>query len=195
MQNYNLVMLDEIEISQPVAKVVDLRSDEATDSSIDDYKRWTVVLEKIQGHRELLDIGIGRGQFPDVCKFTGDFDRVIGADFRAHSKLRNDSNFEYVTYDLTIPPPEHLKAELVTCLECIEHVRSPAFDKAVHNLKEIAKNRLIVTVPFMEKEPIPRYHYQRFTAERLQSLFPDSEITMFAIGRSIRWAMADWRKA
>ena len=195
MNTYKLVMLDEIGISEDVAKVRALREEEKTDSSEDDYKRWSIVLEKSEGHRDILDIGIGRGQFPDICKFSGKFDRVVGADFRPHSMLRNDSDFEYAAYNLTIPAPKHMKTDLVTCLECIEHIKDPGFDKAVENLKDVALNRLIVTVPFMEPLPLPHYHHQRFTAERLASLFPGSEITMFAIGRNIRWVMADWRKA
>lgn len=96
-----------------------------------DYQRWSLVLSMLRDGDDLLDIGIGRGQFPDAAVSTNMFGRVRGADRKQHSLYRNDNQFEYVEYDLTTPPPAELRAQVVTCLECIEHIADPAFDAAV----------------------------------------------------------------
>jgi hypothetical protein len=153
-----------------------------------DYQRWSFVLSLIGSTDDLLDIGIGMGQFVDAAMRSARFGRVRGVDRKPHSQLRNLLGFEFVSYDLT-QPPASLSADVVTCMECLEHIPDPHFDIAVHNLFEIARNRLIVTVPFEEREPLPPYHHQRFDEARLERLFPGAEL--YQLGN---WALADLRR-
>jgi hypothetical protein len=158
-----------------------------------DYRRWSVVLDRLdQG--DLLDIGIGMGQFCDAAVRSRRFTRVRGADRKLHSGYRNFTGFEFVNYDLA-QPPCGLSAQIVTCLECIEHIQDPTFNKAVHHLKMIATERLVLTVPFEEPEPISRYHHQRFTLDRLTSLFPDATFEVMDKGGGASWALVDIHKS
>lgn len=177
------------ELHPAVEQVRRLRGDEATA----DYCRWSLVLRKLDAGNDVLDIGIGRGQFADAVMLTKQFARVRGADRRKHSKYRNDTGFDYVEYDLTTAPRDSLQAQIVTCLECIEHIPDPAFASAVRHLQALARERLIVTVPFEEPEPLPSMHRQRFTRERLEGLFPGGEICLLSKGATVRWALIDWR--
>ncbi len=155
-----------------------------------DYQRWSIVLRRLNGG-DLLDIGIGLGQFPDAAVRSRKFTRVRGADRKPHSEYRNLIGFEFVTYDLTTDPGD-LAADVVTCMECIEHIPSPGFDDAVANLKRITRKRLIVTVPFEEPEPLPHYHFQRFDMTRLEKLFPGARIDVLQ-WEGTPWALVDWR--
>lgn len=158
---------------------------------IQDYKRWSYTLDLIREHSDLLDIGIGAGQFVKAAALTKTITSVKGADYRKHSNLQEGLHFEYVTCDLTKKQSEDLSAEVVTCLECIEHIANPGFKTAVENLLAMARERLIITIPYAEPEPLPRYHYQRFTDNRLEQLFPDGKITLMATNKTIHWALVD----
>jgi hypothetical protein len=160
---------------------------------IADYRRWSVILDRL-GKGDLLDIGMGMGQFCDAAVRSGRFSRVRGADRKLHSAFRNLSGFEVVSYDLAQPPNE-LRSQVVTCLECIEHIPNPAFALAVDHLRNIATERLIITVPYEEPEPIPPYHHQRFTLDRLNSLFPDGTIEVMDKGGGTAWALVDIYKS
>lgn len=156
-----------------------------------DYLRWSVVLERLDGG-DLLDIGVGMGQFPDAAVRSGMFRRVRGCDRKKHSGYRNLLGYEFVAYDLTTDPGE-LSAEIVTCLECIEHIPDGPFEIAVSNLKRMARSRLVVTVPFEEREPLPSYHHQRFDMGRLKTLFPTGTIEVLRKESSSAWALVDIR--
>lgn len=158
---------------------------------VPDYRRWSYILSLIEKKYEcLMDIGIGHGQFIESASRSGMFGRIKGADIRRYSGPL-EHLFEFVSYDLTTAPDRNLRSPIVTCMECIEHIPDPLFDQAVANLKVLATQRLIVTVPYSEREPLPKFHHQRFTVRRLVSLFPNSEITLLAYGSSIPWALVD----
>jgi hypothetical protein len=157
-----------------------------------DYRRWTYILDVLGRHDELSDIGIGHGQFVQAARNSGKFGRIKGADIRRYEGIEKVNGFDFIQYDLTTQPPTDLRSGVVTCMECIEHIAGPDFDTAVANLKRLARARLIVTVPYAEKEPLPSYHFQRFTVRRLLDLFPGGEVTLLANGPAISWAMVDW---
>lgn len=144
--SFPIVNLDREPMHPAVTWARALRSDVEKDSGRYDYLRWSLVLSEIANARDLLDIGIGRGQFPDAAKNAG-LVRVRGADRKRHSQLSINADWDYVEYDLTAEPPRDLKSDVVTCMECIEHIKDPGFAAAVENLKALALKRLIVTVP------------------------------------------------
>jgi len=156
---------------------------------LNDYRRWSVVLSMLDGG-DLLDIGIGMGQFPTAAMKSKRFSRVVGADVRPHTSLRNTENFELIKYDLTKAPGE-LSADIVTCMECIEHIDDRFFQAAVDNLIAMARKRLIVTVPFEEPLPLSTYHKQRFDEPRLKSLFPGCQLRFLKLENRVQWALVD----
>lgn len=157
-----------------------------------DYRRWTVALSAIEDGGELIDVGIGIGQFPAIALRSGKFEQVTGADMRPHSALQKVDGYHFEAYNLCNHPGV-LSADVVTCMECIEHIASPDFEKAVEHLKMMTRRQLIVTVPFEEELPLPPYHKQRFDTARMQQLFPGCSLTYLAIEGKKQWVMADWR--
>lgn len=163
------------------------------DSTSWDYARWSFVAGMVAGCDDLLDVGIGMGQFPDAMNYCG-IARIRGVDYRKHSLLTNETGFEFVIHDITDPPQPDLQAQVVTCMECIEHIPDPQFSAAVAHLKAMARERLIVTVPFEEPIPLPSFHHQRFDQKRLSELFPGSDLILLAKAEKVRWALVDWRR-
>jgi hypothetical protein len=193
-----VLLLEEVAIGPQLKSVLDdFKARHAAGAPIGnglnliDYRRWSHVLDLIPDGSDLLDIGVGLGQFVNAAMLSGRFQRVRGADYRPHSGLQFLTDFELLRADLTRAPD--LSAQIVTCMEVIEHIKTPGFDAAVDNLKKMTNERLLVTVPYAE-HPLPSYHHQRFTVDRLDALFPGGEITLMAEGRTIRWALVDWRK-
>lgn len=160
-----------------------------------DYRRWSFVYDLIPSDVTLMDIGIGAGQFVNSASRSNRFESVIGVDYKYGTGLKQVSaHWTLVIQSLAAQRiPTSLRAQVVTCMECIEHIADPQFDVAVKNLKRMAEERLIVTVPFEEKLPLPRYHKQRFDMDRLNALFPGAEITLISWKGQPLWAVADWR--
>lgn len=160
-----------------------------------DYRRWSFVYDMIPSGVTLMDIGVGAGQFVNAAGRSQRFESVMGVDYRYGSGLKQvSSHWTLVIQSLAARRiPASLTAQVVTCMECIEHIADPLFDVAVANLKRMATERLIVTVPFEEKLPLPRYHKQRFDMGRLNRLFPGGEVTLITWRETPLWAAVDWR--
>jgi hypothetical protein len=64
-------------------------------------------------------------------------------------------------------------------MEVIEHLPDGKLERVLAQLRRVAARRLIVSVPFCEPLPLPHYHQQQFTAERILSMFPTAKFTLF----------------
>lgn len=130
-----------------------------------DFRRWSYVLGLIRPVAdeipELLDVGVGLGQFATIASQTGWFKSVRGAD-RMRCEGLDESRFALSIYDITTKPSREMRADIVTCMECIEHIPDPEFGQAVANLKLLARKRLIVTVHMPKRAaselPSPALH-------------------------------------
>ena len=143
----------------------------------------------MKGYNSILDIGPGFGQFVNACSRSGWFRSATAADIREASGLIKEPGVNYVTLDIrSLKVDATLQAEVVTCLEVIEHLTNAGLALAIMNLRKLALRRIIVTVPYYE-ETRPKFHLQSFTLSRLRTLFPEGDITLIAEKRSILWAM------
>ena len=72
--------------------------------------------------------------------------------------------------------------DTVVCLQLLEHFNEANFTKALSELRRIAKDRIIISVP--NKEMIPdKSHIQKFTYESLFNLLKDHGPVMFLPGQ------------
>ncbi len=140
-----------------------------------------------------MDIGIGSGAFVNAVYSTGMMSRVAGMDRNRRSDFHQIHEWQFWEHRLQEPIRDEFKADVVTCMECIEHIPDPDFSRAVENLKALANKRLIVTVPFMEY-PLAKFHSQRFDLERLHLLFPGATLTLLAKSKTLPWVLVDWKK-
>jgi len=163
----------------------------------EDYLRWAYVLRVLLADnpgQSLLDVGVGAGQFVNGAARAGFFSKVTAMDRERHSSFVQLTNkFAAIQKSLTMPQQNKLRHDIVTCMECLQGIKTTAFEMAVQNLRFLAKKRLIITVPFREPLPLPKHHFQEFDEIRLRELFPDAGIKLMAIGRKLQWAMVDIR--
>lgn len=162
---------------------------------VEDFRRWARVLNLLFADtpgQSLLDVGIGAGQFVNAAAHSGHFSKVTGLDREKHSSFKAlTARFGYVQKSLIMPQQPKMRHDIVTCMECLEHIKTMALQTAIDNLRYLARKRLIITVPFREPLPLSTYHFQHFDEERLAALFPDARISYLACGRRLQWALVD----
>lgn len=162
----------------------------------DDYQRWSYTLEQIDPAGSLLDVGIGVGQFVIAAHESGKFSEVVGVDIRPHSKLVKAPEIDYHWANAAELPFARNSFEVVTCMECLEHMDTDTMLRAIGELRRVCAGRLIMTVPFEEPEPLPKHHVQRFDADRISELFPSAEVTLMYKKDGIwPWAMIEEQPA
>lgn len=85
-------------------------------------------IARLEGCRSVLDYGCGKG--------------TIGAILRARSDL------DVREYDPAIAGKDHAPqpADLVTCLDVMEHIEPPCFDDVLADLRRLSTKRLFVDV-------------------------------------------------
>jgi len=155
-----------------------------------DYARWSFVLEKIPDNSSILDVGVGVGQFVNAAARSGRFAKVSGLDIRQHPQFISS---EIGDVDISYENARNMSFksqsyDYVTCMEVIEHLDTDEMMDTISELRRIAKEKILITIPYCEKEPIPSYHKQRFTISRIQELFPNGDVKLCTRDRWIEWA-------
>lgn len=89
----------------------------------------------------LLDVGCGRGYWLNRVADEAEF-ILTGCDLYDNVPLKNGV---YIKADVEKLPFDDNSFDIVTCQHTIEHVRNP--QKAVSELKRVAKNQLIIVTP------------------------------------------------
>ena len=140
-------------------------------------------------------MGVGAGQFVHaMSKSTRNFKSIKGLDITKHSKfISDDDGLEMIYASIGEIPLKDNSVDIVTCLEVIEHLDSKLMLQGVKELRRVAKSRMILTVPYCEKEPLPHFHKQRFDLTRIKRIFPNAKITFFSLKNSMAWIMIDER--
>ena len=136
------------------------------------------------GTRTLLDVGCGNGKFGHYLNENRPEIEVTGVD-------RSETALSYVQFNkvqapITAIPLEDLSFDTVTCLQVLEHLHAPATAPALDQLARLARDTLIVEVPFAEniagnRTTCPRctttfnvdLHIDSFDEARLKRLFDD----------------------
>lgn len=158
-----------------------------------DWQRLFIAYELVSG-KSVLDVGIGNGAFSNILTKSQRFERVVGIDVRKNSKLVIPEE-EYEFYEMSVVNLNFSDNEFdtVVAMEVLEHLEVSDFPLALDELRRVAKNRLVTTVPFKEPEPVwwhdkPGGHRQSFDEEKLRQLFPNASGTIVDRG-GIDWIM------
>jgi SAM-dependent methyltransferase len=134
------------------------------------------------GTRSLLDVGCGNGAWGHYLIEARPEIEVTGVD-RSEAALAH-VRFKKQQAAIDALPFEDCSFDAVTCLQVIEHLHAPVAEVALDQLARLARNVLIVEVPFDEdiaanRTTCPRctttfnidLHFDRFGEKRLKSLF------------------------
>jgi SAM-dependent methyltransferase len=159
-----------------------------------EWRRLGVALDKCRGFGSVLDVGVGQGHFINALAGSGWFERIVGIDVRDYSFFHAfHENFERVIMDAEAMTFGDREFDVVVCMEVIEHQPDGKLETMIAELRRVAGRKLILSVPFCEPEPLPRYHRQRFGPERLQELFPTANFTILFKDPIVRvpWIMIE----
>ncbi|MEI2420794.1 class I SAM-dependent methyltransferase, partial [Arthrospira platensis SPKY2] len=80
--------------------------------------------------------------------------------------------------------------DIVTCMECLEHLEIPAFYIALRELRRVCRKQLLITIPFQEN-PLPKYHKQSFDVVQLEQYFPQGKKTILNYKNKTRWVFIE----
>jgi SAM-dependent methyltransferase len=155
-----------------------------------DWRRLEFAVSRIPSHtKSILDIGAGPGALLNYLTISKRFERVTAIDKAPYTKFVGLIDVDLQIMDVTSMSFEDNSFETVFCMEVLEHLTPAAFEKAVSELRRVAKHTLLMSVPFEEPEPIPAYHKQRFDETKLRNLFPAAKIERLSKGKA---AGCDW---
>lgn len=145
-----------------------------------DWARFSYVLQNLPQSSSVLDVGVFTGQFFDSLSFSGKFQHVTGIDILRKPGFHSMQPAPDI-YWMNVAQMDFAenKFDTVVCMEVIEHLPEVEYRSALSELRRVCRNKLLISVPFDERQPISANHFRRFTPEDILREFPDAEYTLF----------------
>ncbi len=159
-----------------------------------DWKRCQALAEKVVGEK-LLDVGIGAGQIFNLLARMQSIKELIGIDVRWNKKLIRPERGQLELHNILKLPFADNSFDTVSCMEVLEHLEVLDFAKGLSELRRVCKTKLIMTIPYKEKEPVwhhdvPGGHRQSFSEEKIERLFPHAQGSFISRGaKASPWIM------
>lgn len=137
--------------------------------------------------KSLYDIGAGNGAFLYWLEKKNKGITLKGLE-RSQTAIANKlCASELLRGNIQELPFSDKSAEMITCMEVIEHLPSDAYEKGLHELERVAQKYILITVPYREYRALvrcpycgakfhPWYHMRSFDEEKMQSLFQHFEV-------------------
>lgn len=160
-----------------------------------DWARVSYVFDMLARGRRVLDVGVGSGQLINALATSRMHSGVVGVDITTHSKfIRQTDAFEMKRMNVADLKFEDDSFDTVICMEVLEHINRSTFLAGLRELRRVCRTQLIMTVPFEEPEPLPRYHKQRFDRAEILGLWPSA--TRRLLQRpGVSWALMEEQPA
>ncbi|HYD64550.1 class I SAM-dependent methyltransferase [Azospirillum sp.] len=161
-----------------------------------DWKRVCHVFGRLCRGDSLLEVGVGQGPFINCVSQSRTFDRLIGIDIKSYSmffKIRD--NYDVLTMNAAAMAFPDRSFDVVTCMEVLEHLEPDVFERALAELRRVCRHQLLITVPFKEPLPLPKYHKLRFDEADLLRCFPTGRFTLLRKDnpRKVPWVLVEER--
>ena len=157
-----------------------------------DWKRLELALLFCNG-KSLLDIGPYNGAFLEMC-FKKGFIKIVGLDICKHKSLLLPPGASFDLCDVTQMKYQKESFDVVCAMEIIEHLPPKDVLTAIKNIRSVASQRIIYSLPF--KEPHPLYketelsgHKQSFNENDILSLFPQCYFIRVEAGLGVPWVV------
>ncbi len=155
-----------------------------------DWRRIEWISSLLPEGGSLLDVGIGNGAFLNLVMSLDRFQNIVGLDKKQHRSFTKlfESRLYQITYaSVTNLPFSDGSFDVVTCMEVLEHLNRRSFVAALNELRRVARDLLVVTVPYAEPHPLGAGHKLRFTASDLLSLFPAADFALLRREKTFSW--------
>lgn len=139
-----------------------------------DWQRISFVLGLLQRGGDVLDVGVGAGQFLNSLAMSGEFRSVTGSDPTTFNKyIELVPGIDRQSHSVAALPFDDDSFDVVTCMEVLEHVGDDDFEAGLAELRRVCRGQLIMSVPFREPEPLSASHFRRFEPDDIRAAFPD----------------------
>jgi len=196
------VSIADLEINESVRQLRDLyvqRFDaERVNKRIPEqnWKRADICRHIVPPNLPVLDIGSGLGEFVNLFAIGNPTTPIASVDLKDYDLWFDASGRIERIYKSIFYLSSNEARDVVTCFEVIEHLPPARLAEAVVILRSLAKQKLFVSVPFMEPLPLYKGHFTRFDTELLEKLFPDARFTIFGKGgrsanKVLAWIMCE----
>jgi SAM-dependent methyltransferase len=150
-----------------------------------DLGRYAYVMTRVRG--SLLDVGCGHGIFLDGYEGTD----KAGVDIRP----KGEHDWPYHLADAASLPFPDASWDTVSAQEMLEHQPDGKMETVLAELRRVARERLLVTVPFCERR-LRSGHVQRFDADRVRELFPGARYWILDKGgKAYPWILIEETRA
>jgi ubiquinone/menaquinone biosynthesis C-methylase UbiE len=134
--------------------------------------------------KTILDVGCGNGAFLYHLESGNNKLELLGIERSKAAVAKKLCRTDIQIGDITALPFPDNSFDCVSCMEVLEHLPVAVYDKALKELQRVAKEFILVTVPYKEKRPQmlcdycscifnPNYHMRSYNDNNLQSLFSD----------------------
>ena len=158
-----------------------------------DWNRILQAFDTVKG-QSVLDVGIGNGALVNMLKKSNNFDRVVGIDIKENAFLELLDEIDFKTMNVLDLKFQDNEFDTVVCMEVLEHLEIKDFYTGLSELRRVAKNQLVLTVPFREKEPVwwhdkPGGHRQSFSLRKLNAIFPFGKAHLIDRPGGVHWIM------
>jgi hypothetical protein len=154
------------------------------------WRRFEYTSSLLPEARSILDVGLNNGVFLNLLIKSGRFQRIMGIDVMRHphfTMLFNKQLYEIMYASVACLPFADKSVDIVTCMEVLEHLDQKSFLAALPELRRVANQLLIITVPYNEPEPLYRGHKRSFNDSDLLIYFPRAEFTLLKKSTGPDW--------
>jgi len=117
-----------------------------------------VLLNWMNLQPNITAVGIDNKEYSTYYDFSGASNRII---MNAAKMNFSDNSFD-----------------LVFCLEVLEHLNDRTMLDVIREMKRVSRGKVIISVPFEEPEPRPKYHIQRFTENKIKELVASANLSL-----------------
>lgn len=140
-----------------------------------DWQRLCHVFNMMRPGQSCLEVGPGRGYLSRMIAESGRYERFAAIDI-VPRVLPKAVEFEVMSVGKLDFPDRSF--DTVLCMEVLEHLDDETLESAVREIRRVCRDQLIMSVPYNEPLPLPKYHKQQFTEERIKRMFPKAKCSL-----------------
>jgi ubiquinone/menaquinone biosynthesis C-methylase UbiE len=99
--------------------------------------------------QSLIDVGCGNGKFLNKILANKSISKLIGID-RSMEALKHVLTDRFIS-DINDIKLENGYADCVSCLQVLEHIPFPVYEKSLSELARVSRKYILISVPYKEK--------------------------------------------
>jgi SAM-dependent methyltransferase len=158
-------------------KIVRASGEESHNKSfpIYDWQRLSYAYSRLQSGQRCLEVGPGRGYLTTMMWRQKKFEEVHAIDI-VDRVLPKNVLFQKMSVDSLEYEDKHF--DCVICMEVLEHLDDEQLYRGLAEIRRVSRSQLVMSVPYCEPLPLPKYHKQSFDEARIREMFPNARYSL-----------------